>query len=445
LKHNQFFRNLKQGCILLASCILAACHSQSKKNSTSDASILHQNEQALNQVIVYDVFSPPVASRIYGYTSLASYEAMRYADPKYNSLIKQLKGFGKPPEPEKGKPYNYVLAATKAFFSVAHHITFSVDSLTKYEKVVYAGFKDQLDDSTYNRSMNFGEQIGKLIMKRADLDNYPQSRSKPKYLGNNGHAEWRPTPPDYFDGLEYCWGTMEPFAINSSNQFPLPHPAKYSKDKNSPYFKQAMEVYQLSKHITPDQKNAALFWDDNPYAVVHDGHAQYALKKISPGGHWINITMLACKKTNASAVKTAQAYALTSIALFDSFICSWQAKYEYSFIRPVSVINEMIDPNWEPLLQTPPFPEYPAGHADISGATAVMLTNEFGDHFAFQDTTEMKYIGRQRHFSSFYQAANETALSRFYGEIHSRGGALIGAYQGKEVGNFIWGKLKLYK
>ena len=91
----------------------------------------------LTQVIIYDVFTPPVAARIYGYTNLASYEAMRYADPKYNSITAQLKGFGKPPAPEKGKSYNFTLAATKAFFTVAHKVTFSIDTLKKYEDKVY--------------------------------------------------------------------------------------------------------------------------------------------------------------------------------------------------------------------------------------------------------------------------------------------------------------------
>lgn len=428
-------------CFFLAF-FLAGCKKQTRIN---DAEVLHQNQLALNKVIIYDVFTPPVASRIYAYTSLASYEAMRFADPKYNSLITQLKGFGTPPEPEKGKTYDYTLAATQAFFTVARVVTFSKDTILKYENTVYDQFKNELDDSTYARSMAFGLKIGKLILKRASVDNYPQTRGKPKYLGNNGHAQWRPTPPDYFDGVEYCWGTMEPLAIQSSTQFPLPHPATYSTDKNSPYYKQCLETYELSKHMTPEQENIAFFWDDNPFSVVHDGHTMYALKKISPGGHWMNITRMACRLSSASAVKTAQAYALTSIALFDAFICGWQAKYDYSFIRPVSAIDEMIDPDWMPFLQTPPFPEYPAGHSDISAASSVMLTHEFGDNFAFLDTTEVKYIGTQRHFTSFYQAANETAMSRFYGQIHFRSGTMAGALQGKEVGNFIINRLKLYK
>jgi len=410
-----------------------------------DAAVLHANEDQLTNVIIYDVFTPPVAARIYGYTSLAAYEAIRYADPKYNSITAQLKGFGAPPEPESGKKYNYTLAATKAFFTVAHKVTFSVDTLKKYEDKVFARFKDNLDEETYNRSVEFGEKVGKMILKRANVDDYPQTRGKPKYLGSSDPGKWRPTPPDYMDGVEYCWGQMHTLLLDSSGMFPPPGPPAYSDDKNSVFFKQAQEVYDQNKSLTAEQKTIATYWDDNPFVVVHNGHMMFADKKITPGGHWIGITSIACKQSHADAVKTAQAYALTSVALFESFITCWGVKYKYSTERPVSVINEKIDHNWLPLLQTPPFPEYTAGHSTISAASATVLTHEFGDNYAFQDTSDRKYIGLQRHFDSFNKAAAETAMSRFYGGIHFKNSSLMGAEQGKKVGEYIWQKLKLTK
>jgi len=427
----------------MAAVFIVGCSPKKKAPLLSDADVLHQNENQLTQVIIYDVFTPPVAARIYGYTALASYEAMRYADPKYNSIITQLKGFGKPPEPQKGKQYNFALAATKAFFTVAHKVTFSIDTLKKYEDVVYAMYKDNLDDSTYARSVDFGEQIGKVILKRAAVDDYPQTRGKPKYLGENSPAKWRPTPPDYMDGVEFCWGDMKVFAIDSSKQFSPGPPPPYSDDKNSAFVKQYTDVYNTTKNLTKDQKMIATYWDDNPFVVQHNGHLMFADKKITPGGHWIGITTIACKQTHANGPKTAQAYAMTSIALFDSFVCCWEVKYKYSYARPVTNINEKIDNNWLPLLQTPPFPEYTAGHSTISAASAVVLTHEFGENFAFQDTSDLHYIGMQRHFDSFLKAADETAMSRFYGGIHYLNSSLTGADQGKKIGDFIWNKLKL--
>jgi PAP2 superfamily len=428
--------------LLMFIIVFTGCGRKSKV-AINEAEVLHSNEDELTHVIIYDVFTPPVAARIYGYTALASYEAMRYADPKYNSLIARLRGFDKAPEPEKGKSYNFTLAATKAFFTVAHKVTFSVDTLTKYENTVYATFKETLDDSTYARSVAFGEDVGKVILKRASVDDYPQTRGKPKYLGSNGPGKWRPTPPDYMDGVEFCWGDMHPLIIESSSVFMPPPPPPYSEDMTSAFWQQAKAVYRTSKHLTPEEKTIATYWDDNPFVVMHNGHMMFADKKITPGGHWIGITTIACRQTHANAVKTAQAYALTSIALFESFITCWEVKYKYSYERPVSVINEKIDHNWLPLLQTPPFPEYTAGHSTISAASATVLTHLFGDNFAFLDTSDKLYIGLQRHFDSFSKAAAETAMSRFYGGIHYLNSSQVGAHQGNQIGEYIWGKLKL--
>jgi membrane-associated phospholipid phosphatase len=432
--------------ILLAAAfvlVVVSCKQKNKTKLLSDAEVLHENVDQLTQVIIYDVFSPPVASRIYGYTSLAAYEAMRFADPKYNSIVSQLKGFKPLPQPQKGKKYNFALAATKAFFTVAHKVTFSVDTLKKYENKVFAMYQDNLDDSTYVRSMDFGEKIGKAILGRAAFDNYPQTRGKPRFLGVNDDGKWRPTPPDYLDGVEFCWGTMETFAVKSSSDFALPPPPPFSNDKNSEYFKQNIAVYNQSKNNTKEQITIAKFWDDNPFVIQHSGHMMFVNKKITPGGHWIGITAIACKKTKANAVKTAQAYALTSIALYDAFICGWQVKYTTQYIRPVTVINDKIDHNWLPLLQTPPFPEYPSGHSDISGASAVILTHLFGDNFEYMDTSDLRYIGMQRHFDSFLKAADETSISRYYGGLHYKVSVDAGAKQGRQIGEYIWNKLKL--
>ncbi|WP_245681392.1 vanadium-dependent haloperoxidase [Arcticibacter eurypsychrophilus] len=412
-------------------------------SAREEAFVLHQNEDKLTQLIIYDVFTPPVASRIYAYSALASYEAMRFQDSKYKSIVAQLRGFGPIAAPEKGKKYNFTLAATQAFFTVVRKVTFSVDSLKGYEDRLYAKFKSGMDDSTFARSIAFGDSVAKVILKRASTDNYQQTRFKPKFLGSQNPGMWRPTAPDYLDGVEYCWGTMKTFALDTSSQITLPPPPVYSEDKNSTYYKQNLEVYEQSKTLTQEQKDIARYWDDNPFVMEHAGHMTFANKKITPGGHWIGITAIACKKTDADAVKTAQAYALTSVAMYDAFICCWNIKYQTSYIRPVTVINDLIDPNWLPRLQTPPFPEYPSGHSTITRSAAVMLTHLFGDHFAFQDTSDLRYIGMKRDFKSFVQAADEASISRFYGGLHYKNSVDKGAEQGKKVSEYILSKLKL--
>jgi hypothetical protein len=429
---------IKEICFFSFLFLLIISCQQRKSAKLSDAEILHQNEDQLTQVIIYDVFTPPVASRIYVYASLASYEAIRFSNEGAKSITEKLKGFGKMPEPEKGKSYNYTLAATKAFFTVVRNVkVFSVDSLKNYEESVYSNFKESLDDSTYERSIAFGDTIGKVILVRAKTDGYLLSRGKPKFLGSNDPGVWRPTPPDYLDGVEWCWNTMKPMILDSCSQFMPPRPPQFSKDTSSAFYKNVLEVYTISKSLTDEQRTIARYWDDNPFVIEHAGHMMFGNKKITPGGHWMGIAAIAARQTNADPVKIAQGYAMTAIALYDAFIACWDEKYRSKVIRPVNVINEWMDKGWSSLLQTPPFPEYTSGHSAITAAASTVLAKLYGDNFAFQDTSDLRYIGMQRHFNSFQEAAAEVSISRVYGGIHYRSGVDAGAAQGKKVGAFI--------
>ncbi|MBD0374763.1 MAG: vanadium-dependent haloperoxidase [Flavisolibacter sp.] len=409
----------------------------------TDTDLLHRNTDQLTQVIIHDMFSPPVSSRIYSYTALAAYEAIRFQKPGYPSLTAQMHGFAPMPEPEKNKPYNYLLAATKAFFTVAEKITFSKDTLAKYEDKVYKDFASLLDNETYKRSVAFGEAVGKKILERTAIDKYKETRGMPKFLGTNDPGKWRPTPPDYLDAAEPHWSKIMPLVVDSASQIKCPPPPPYSTEKNSAFYKTAIEVYTIGKTLTDEQRTIAKYWDDNPFVMEHAGHMMYGNKKITPVGHWIGITTIATKKKNLDAVETAQTYALTASAIFDAIISCWDTKFKTQLVRPITIINEFIDPTWQPLLQTPPFPEHTSGHSGISAAAATILTNRLGDNFAFEDTSDLPYIGMKRNFQSFMQAALEASISRVYGGIHYRTGVESGTEQGKKVADYVLNKIKL--
>jgi hypothetical protein len=408
----------------------------------NEADVIHQNQDQLTQVIIYDVFSPPVASRLYVYSSLAAYEAIRFMKEGAPSLTEKLQGFKPMPQPDKNKKYDYTLAASKAFFNVVHNVkVFSVDSLKRYEEALFGRFKAKLGDSVYNRSAAFGDSVAKVILSRAKTDGYIASRGKQKFLGSNDPGKWRPTPPDYLDGIEWCWNTMKPMIMESASQFKPAKPPVVSLDTSSLYYKSVKAVYDIDKNLTKEQMEIATYWDDNPLVIMHSGHMMFGNKKITPGGHWMGICAIASKQTGADPVKAAKAYALTSIALYDAFIACWDEKYRSSYIRPVTFINENFDNTWMPFLQTPPFPEYTSGHSTITAAASTVLTSIFGENFAFQDTSDLRYIGMQRHFDSFAQAAAEASISRVYGGIHYRFSVDTGAMEGKKLGKLIVGKL----
>jgi hypothetical protein len=171
----------------------------------------------------------------------------------------------------------------------------------------------------------------------------------------------------------------------------------------------------------------------------------FATKKITPGGHWIGIVSIAARQANNTFDETINAYTYTSIALFDAFISCWDEKWRSLVVRPETLINQHIDEQWAPLLQTPPFPEYTSGHSVISRAAAVALTNIYGDNFSFLDTTEMEYGLPARNFESFVHASEEAAISRLYGGIHYRMAIDEGVWQGQKVGEFIVQNLQTTK
>jgi hypothetical protein len=125
------------------------------------------------------------------------------------------------------------------------------------------------------------------------------------------------------------------------------------------------------------------------------------------------------------------------MGLHDAFISCWEEKYDSDRIRPESAIQKHLDPSWRPLLQTPPFPEYTSGHSVISKTSAVILTHYFGEDFDFLDTSEVYFGLPERQFQSFYQAADEAAISRLYGGIHFRDAIEEGVKQGETIGKYI--------
>lgn len=421
--------------IFVGLLMIIACNNKKKANKIDYNNLQNVCENRLTDVIVYDIFNPPVASRIYAYCNLAYYEALRYKVKNATSIVAKMHGFSPMPVPTTGKKYNYNLSAIKAFFKVGKALTFSKDTLKETEEKLLEEFHDILEEEAYNNSISLGDSIAATILKRSATDNYKLTRGMPKYTINSKAGIWQPTPPDYFDAVEPHWDIIKPFLLNSNTQFAPPPPPPFSLNNNSQYYKELMETYNVVKNSTPTQDTIARYWDDNAFVTQHDGHLTYASKKTTPPGHWMGIIAILSKQQKASEISTAKAYALAAAAMFDGFITCWTEKYKSKTVRPITVIQENIDRNWNPILQTPPFPEYISGHSVISSAAAGILSHIWGN-IAFTDTTEMQYLGLKRHFESLDKAAKEVSISRIYGGIHYQAAVVQGSKQGQKIGAF---------
>jgi PAP2 superfamily. len=136
-----------------------------------------------------------------------------------------------------------------------------------------------------------------------------------------------------------------------------------------------------------------------------------------------------------------QIFTTVAVGLMDAFMSCWDEKYFSNRIRPETAIRKYIDANWQPLLQTPPFPEYTSGHSVISTASATILTHFFGEPFSYTDSVEVSYGLPPRSFTSFYHAADEAAISRFYGGIHFMDAIEEGQLQGRKAGEWVLWKM----
>ena len=439
----KFYLMLVMLCLVSVSC---STDENVWRSKTQDPAFLHRSVKQVTDVIVHDIFSPPVASRIYTYMTVAAYEAAIHQNPEYVSLAGQLKGLEPVPAPVAGAEYCFSLAAVQAMFKVARQLVFSEDKMDEFYTTIMREFRDAgIPDEVFERSVAYGVQVADHILAWSGKDNYKQTRSFPKYSIQNNLSTWKPTPPAYMDAVEPHWNKIRTFVLDSAGQFKPEGPTPFSLEKNSQFYKEALEIYDVVKNLTPEQREIASFWDCNPFVMNVKGHVMFATKKISPGGHWMNITHVACRKTKADFVRSAEAYVYVAVALFDGFVSCWDEKYRSLVIRPETYINQYIDEEWVPLLQTPPFPEYTSGHSVISTAASTVLTGLFGDNFAFTDSTEVEFGLTARSFTSFNQAAQEAAVSRMYGGIHYRPAVENGVVEGTDLGNLVLQRMKTRK
>jgi hypothetical protein len=416
------------------------------KDLANDPDLIHKSVKKLTDIMVYDIFSPPVASRVYTYPNVAAYETLINEHPEFESLAGQLNGLEPFPKPEIDAEYCFPLASIHAFVMVSNNLIFSEEKMKAYYDDLIEQFKNGgIPDDVYNRSIDFGTQVAQHVLNWAGQDNYKQTRGFEKYTVTSEPGTWTPTPPDYMAAIEPSWNKIRPFVMDSACQFKPASPVRFSMEAESPFLKDVMEVYETTKNLTEEQKEIASFWDCNPFVMHHTGHVMFATKKISPGGHWMGITSISTKTAKADLIKSMEAYTLVSIALADGFISCWDEKYRSKLVRPETVINTHLDSDWVPLLQTPPFPEYPSGHSVISSSAATVLTNLFGEAFHFVDSTEVEYGLPVRSFNSFFEASQEAAISRLYGGIHYMPAITNGVDQGLKVGQYVVANIQTRK
>lgn len=254
------------------------------------------------------------------------------------------------------------------------------------------------------------------------------------YTPSSGVGEWMPTPPAFLAALEPGWGRVTPFLLESGDEFrPGPPPSPGS----DAYVRDYVEIVTIGTANSPTrtalQTETARFWISTAPQL------------------WNQVVRQLTFEPGMNAAKAARAYLLLNLAGADAMIAAWDAKYAYGQWRPVTAIRSQADDgspttipdaSWTPLLVTPPFPDYPAGHATYAGAAVQVLDAMFGDHHGELAITSPTAGGVTHRYQSFAQIAREVENARVWGGIHWRTSVMEGTALGRSVGDAALARLR---
>ena len=374
-------------------------------------------------------------SRHFSYTGVALYESLVNGDNKYKSLAGQLNGLTSLPSPGSTKPLFYPAAANAAiasmlrFFYAANQVNVQrIDSLENAYKQKYAADAGHAFDM--EEAALFGKNIASSVIEWSKKDNSGQAAIS--YTAQ-GYGYWEPTAPAFAAPAVPGWGNNKTMLAQSLVNSTPASPAAFSTTMGSSFYNMANELYEVSLSLTQDQKDIANFWDDAPNG-----------KYYTAFGHWYSILKQILVTEKSSLMKGAEAYLRLGLTMNDASIGCWKSKYSFHQMRPITYIRKhMGKTEWNPLLTTPPHPEYTAAHATISSAAAYSLETVFGKNYSFTDHS-YDGIGMQpRSFTSLEAAGDNAGISRLYGGIHYRPSIDAGKIQGVKIATNISNQLSL--
>ena len=408
-------------------------HLKQTKTYSSDVAIKWMNMQLR---VMSTTALPNVAfTRAYAYSGIALYESVVPGMPAYQSLAGQLTDLGDLPPTKPGFAYHWPACANAALASINKQIIPTISdankaSIDSLEAALNAEYQAKIDVTILNRSIAFGKAVAQEILEWAQTDG--SAHASDPYTPPTGPGLWVPTPPGFGPASTPYWGTLRTMVPGSGDDAqPIPPPA-FSTDPASEFYEMVEEVYDASLTLTPEQTAMALYWRDVP--------------GVTTPGHYVSILKQVLELENPSLDKAAVAYALGGIVAFDAGISSWETKYHYNLIRPITYIRDVLGhTTWTSLLTTPGHPEYSSAHAVLSAATAEAFATLFGSNYSFTDHTYDYFGYAPRHFDSFEAFGVEAGDSRLYAGIHYQRSIDVGLVQGRKVAQNITNTLEFLK
>jgi len=374
---------------------------------------------------------PPPATRAFAMVHLAIFDAVNGIEQGYEPYLVDFRQI----PPPAG-------ASAEAAAAVAAHtvlVTLFPQEQRRFDVQLRRCLRRVHPVSAREAGAEWGLLCGEAMLAARDDDG---ATAVVPYTPSEEPGHWRPTPADFGEALFPQWPFLVPFAIEQGDQFRAPPPPELASEEYAIAFLEVKELGAVDSELrTEDQTRIAFFWEDGPGSVT-------------PPGRWQLIAQELVERFDLSLLETARLFALLSMTQADAAIVSWDSKYAYDHWRPVTAIpladedgNDLTDadPEWEPLLPTPPFPAYTSGHSTFSGSSAEMLELYFDDrNLAIDVRVPRPYIwpkqltGKVRSYRSLREAAEEAGQSRIYGGIHWPHDNIEGLESGRALAEYVF-------
>lgn len=376
-------------------------------------------------------FDPIVAGRSFAYSGLTLYESVVKGMPFYKSIVSPRLGINIHTIPQAHVIHwpssaNAAMASIlKSFF--ANTSDANKQAIDSLEALFAQKYEQQTSQLIVSQSTDYGRQIAQYIFDWSKTDGGHEAYLKAtddSYVPPTGPGHWMPTPAAFGKPIRPYWGDNRSLIANLATLTMPDAPPTYSEDSASVFYKMAKEVYDLRNAISDPDVKMVKHWAD-------------LAGNYGTPAHYTHIATQLIQKENLNLALAALTYVKHGIALNESFISLFKAKYRYNVIRPVSYIHQVIgDNNWMPVIPTPPHPEYPSAHSVLGGASYSILETIFGKSYSFEDHTHADIYGT-RSYHNLKAYAEEAARSRVVGGIHYDLSAQIGIQQGEKVANLI--------
>ncbi len=404
--------------LVLAIAFAACGHPPTAKKpfgNYSNAIVLQWNTIAL-ETMSTPAYDPMVGSRIFAMVHLAMHDALNNIEPVYETYLAHQ-------QEKKADPIAAISAA--AYTVLVETYPLKKEQL---DAALNQAIKDIKSAEARQLGLSMGTAVGKAIVDLRKNDGAFQNGvvelNNPKIPGM-----YQPVPPMPFVYAPF-WATLPTFALETPDQFRVqPMPTLSGSEYAQHYNEVKLKGAKANSTRTEEETAIANYW--------------YEFSEVG----WNRIATVVASDKKLDLYHTARLMALVNMALADSYIAGWDAKFFYNFWRPFTAIRAaatdgnkqtLADANWEPLLNTPPVQDYPSTHNILGNAAATVLSGLVGKNTTFTMVSPSAEPGKSsRTFSSFEQAAIENADSRVFAGLHFRFSCDTGLEMGKQIGSWV--------